>query len=104
MADVARLSDTAQRISAEPQRAARTPAQSSALAPKGRPHAGIGQTGQALVNAHRDVGGQAASARDEVEQIPLRHHRDKGCGNGQMLERRDRVAAPEQVERHRVAC
>jgi flagellar biosynthesis protein FlhF len=68
MAQVERLSDTAQRVSAEPQRAARAPAQSSALAPKGRPHAGIGQTGQALVNAHREVGGQAASARDEVEQ------------------------------------
>src|SRR5690606_17659930 len=40
--------------------------------------------------------------RNEIEKVPLGHHRNEGRSDGQMLQCRDRVALPEQIERHRV--
>src|SRR3546814_10849598 len=39
---------------------------------------------------------------DKIEQVPLRHHRNKRRRDGQMLHRRDRIATAKQIERHRV--
>ena len=75
IAHVERLSDTAPKVSAP--RTAVTPnaariernahAAAAATHAAGRPHAGIGQTGQALVNAHRELGAQAVASQGDVD-------------------------------------